>query len=172
MIEHNNYFSRARQSLVDRICTCLNPEYARLKSDFYDYDFLKTALDCHPYPLILVDKDAKIIMINQAQIDQNTRTPNMGSVMYRDYASNHRTNMYQYLLECIKTGKSKEFPDCIYGKKDEKHLKIKIVPLRPVPKGAIITCEDITKTLVYERMIQRLRTFEPMIARQGLDDGI
>jgi len=68
----------------------------------------------------------------------DSRTPNLGDVMYRDYASKHKIDMYGELIKCIKSGKTKKFPEQPYGKKT---LAIIIAPFS---EGAIITSQDIT----------------------------
>jgi len=68
--------------------------------------------------------------------------------MYRDYASRHEIDMYQFLMECITTGKIRKFEELRYGN------KILSVTISPFPQGAIITSQDITeqKTSEHERI--------------------
>jgi len=65
--------------------------------------------------------------------------PNIGDVMYRDYAGKHKIDMYAELMKSIRTGKVREFPEQKYG---DKFLSITIASF---PKGAIITSLDVTE---------------------------
>jgi len=58
--------------------------------------------------------------------------------MYKDYASHHETDMYEELMQCLRTGESRDFSELKYK---ERFLRINISPF---PGGAIITSVDIT----------------------------
>ena len=74
--------------------------------------------------------------------------PNVGDVMYKDYAGKHEIDMRVELMECIKSGKIKAFPELKY---DDKFLSISIAPF---PEGAIITSQDITDRIRSEEQIK------------------
>ena len=102
-----------------------------------------------PVETIVVDSDARIIKFNQAKVDSGDRLPEIGSIMYKDYAASHKLDMHAELLKCIKTGKIKTFDQMAYG---DKFLKISIAPL---PEGAIITSQDITQEIRARGQIER-----------------
>ncbi len=68
--------------------------------------------------------------------------------MYKDYAGKHKIDMYSELINCIKNGKSKKFPELTYG---DKVLSIMIAPFS---KGAIITSIDITEQKKAEKKLR------------------
>jgi len=70
-----------------------------------------------PQNSLVVDREGKIIKTNMKKRKSGSRLPNFGDVMYRDYASKHKTDMYGELMGSIKSGKTKKFPEQPYGKK-------------------------------------------------------
>lgn len=93
----------------------------------------------NPIETIVTDLEGKIVKCNIAKKKSGDRIPNIGDVMYRDYAGKQEIDMYTEMLECIRTGKLKKFPERKYG---DRFLFIKIAPF---PHGAIITSQDITE---------------------------
>ncbi len=89
-----------------------------------------------------MDTEGRITNFNLAKRKSGDRLPAIGDVMYRDYAGRHEIDMYTELLECIRNGKSKEFPEKKYG---DRFLTINI---SPYPHGAVITSQDITERKV------------------------
>jgi len=67
----------------------------------------RALFDHNPVQTIIVDREAKITMYNFAK--EEGRLPNIGDVMYKDYAEKHHINMYEELIECIRSGDQKEF---------------------------------------------------------------
>lgn len=102
----------------------------------------------NPLLTIVVDKQGRVVKSNKAKITSGDRLPNVGDLMYRDYASRHEIDMYTCLMECISTGKTRKFEELRYGN------KILSVTISPFPQGAIITSQDITeqKTSEHERI--------------------
>jgi transcriptional regulator with PAS, ATPase and Fis domain len=98
-----------------------------------------------PVTAIVVDSEGKVIKSNTAKRNSGDRLPNIGDIMYRDYARNHTIDMYGELLQCIKTGQTKSFPEMHYCK------KILSITIAPFPKGAIITSQDITERVQSEQ---------------------
>ncbi len=78
--------------------------------------------------------------------------PNIGDMMYKDYAAKHEIDMHAELMECIRSDKAKNFSELKYG---GKFLDITIAPF---PQGAIITSLDIT---------ERKRAEEALHASEG-----
>ena len=103
----------------------------------------------NPIETIVVDREGKIVKTNLAKRKSGSRLPNIGDVLYKDYAGKHTIDMHSELMECIHSGKTKEFPESQYN---EKYLFIKIAPF---PQGAIVTSIDITeRKLLQEKLIQ------------------
>ncbi|MBC8358463.1 MAG: PAS domain S-box protein [Candidatus Aminicenantes bacterium] len=93
----------------------------------------------NPIQTIAVDNSGKVANFNMVKKTSGDRLPNIGDVMYKDYAGKHEINMHAELKECIKSKKVKRFPEMKY---DGKFLDI---TLAPFPHGAIITTQDITE---------------------------
>jgi len=102
----------------------------------------------NPIETIVVDFEGRVVKINMAKRKAGDRLPNIGDLMYKDYAGKHEIDMHAELIECIKSGKAKRFPELKYG---DKFLNITIAPF---PKGAIITSQDITETKWVEKALR------------------
>ena len=109
----------------------------------------------NPIQIIVVDRGGRVLKVNMAKRKSGDRLPNIGDVMYKDYAAKHEIDMQAELMECIKSDKAKSFPELKYG---DKFLDITIAPF---PQGAIITSLDITKRKKMEEEKDKLlRTIE------------
>jgi hypothetical protein len=108
-----------------------------------------------PFTTIIVDVEGRVIKSNAAKRKSGDRLPNIGDLMYKDYARHHSSDMHGELLACIAAGELKTFPEMAYK---EKVLSITIAPF---PKGAIITTQDITDRVQAEQdrinLIKELR---------------
>jgi hypothetical protein len=93
----------------------------------------------NPIETIVVDLEGKVTAFNLAKRTSGDRLPQIGDVMYRDYGGKHTTDMRRGLMECIRSGQSREYPEQEYG---DRVLSIWIAPF---PDGAIITCQDVTE---------------------------
>ena len=49
----------------------------------------------NPIFTLVVDREGRVVKSNKAKITSGDRLPNIGDIMYRDYASRHEINMYQ-----------------------------------------------------------------------------
>ncbi len=105
----------------------------------------------NPVETIVVDLEGRIVAFNQAVKDERHRLPKIGDVMYRDYASKHKINMYKELMKCIKKGKTKEFPELLYKN------KIFSITISSFPKGAVVISREITEQ---KRAEEKLRDSE------------
>lgn len=109
----------------------------------------------NPIFTVIVDLNGRIIKTNFAKRISGDRIPEIGSIMYKDYASKHEIDMYSQLMEAMVTNKIKNFSELRYGKK---FLSITIAPFS---KGAIITSQDITERKTAEndriRLISELQ---------------
>jgi PAS domain S-box-containing protein len=103
----------------------------------------------NPVRTMVVDRQGKVVKVNTAKRMSGDRLPNIGDVMYKDYARNHEIDMHAELTECLKSGKTKSFPELKYG---DKFLSITIAPF---PQGAIITSQDITERKRAEKALHQ-----------------
>ncbi len=110
----------------------------------------RTLFQNNPIETIIVDHNGRITGFNKAKARSLGRIPEIGDVMYKDYGSRHANNMFEELMDCIRTGVQKEFPEQKYN---QRFLHIR---LSPYSGGAIITSLDITKTKKAEEQIQTL----------------
>lgn len=110
----------------------------------------RALFDNSPVATVVVDHQARIISFNQARDNTGGRTPKPGDVMYRDFAGEHVIDMYAELLDCIRTGVAKEFPQQKYR---EKYLNIRMSPFFA---GAIITSHNVTQLKKSELQIRSL----------------
>jgi hypothetical protein len=108
----------------------------------------------NPVLTVVVDREGRVVKSNKAKINSGDRLPNIGDVMYKDYASHHEVNMYQHLMDCMNNGKSESFHELWYGN------KVLDVTISPFPNGAIITSQDITAQKVAEN--DRLKLIEKL----------
>ena len=91
-----------------------------------------------PMTTVVVDREGKVIKSNKAKQQSGDRLPNIGDVMYRDYANKHTIDMYGEMMACMESGQARTFPQMSY---EGKHLAVTIAPFS---MGAIITTQDIT----------------------------
>ncbi|MFH1903936.1 MAG: ATP-binding protein [bacterium] len=101
-------------------------------------EFNRALFEYNPIETIIVDLEGKIIDFNLAKKVSGDRLPNIGDVMYSNYAAHHEIDMHAELMKCIKAGNGREFHEQKYK---NRFLSITIAPF---PKGAIITSLDIT----------------------------
>ncbi len=105
----------------------------------------------NPIQIIVVDHEGRVVKINMAKRKSGDRVPRIGNVMYKDYAGKHEIDMHSELMKCIRSGRTKMFPELKYG---DKFLNISIASF---PKGAIITSQDITEQKRAEKEKERLQ---------------
>lgn len=98
----------------------------------------------NPFYTVVVDREGKVVKSNFAKRHSKARIPNIGDVMYKDYASHHEIDMYNELMDAIKTDTLKTYKELKYG---ETYLSITIAPFS---QGAIITSLDITEQKTVE----------------------
>lgn len=105
----------------------------------------------NPIQTIVVDREGRVVKTNMAKRKSGDKVPNIGDVMYKDYARRHEIDVYSELMECMRLGETKTFSGLKY---DDKFLNISIASF---PKGAIITCQDITEQKRAEKEKERLQ---------------
>ena len=103
----------------------------------------------NPMETIIVDHQGRVTSSNLAKGRPDKRVPNIGEIMYKDYAGKHDINMYNELMKCMSSGLSREFPKQKYG---ERFLHIRISPFSD---GAMITSMDITDRVVAEETMRK-----------------
>jgi len=99
----------------------------------------------NPMTTVVVDSEGRVVKSNAAKRSSGDRLPNIGDVMYKDYAGRHTIDMFEELITCMKFNRVKQFPEMPYGK------KVLSITLAPFPKGAIITTQDITDRVQAEK---------------------
>ena len=104
----------------------------------------------NPIQTFVVDPEGKVTQFNLAKKKSGDRLPNIGDVMYRDYAGKYETDMNAELMKCIRSGEEKEFPEQKYGN------KVLSITISPFHKGAAITSQDITERKRAEAERERL----------------
>ena len=116
--------------------------------------FSNALFEYNPVETVVVDKQGRIVRYNNSLLENRSRVPEIGSVMYKDYAAKHNLEMYHTLMNCIKNNERKVIPNTIYrkGEESEKHLHVTIAPF---PEGAIITSRDITKQVHAEELLKQ-----------------
>ena len=121
-------------------------EEALRKSD----DCYRALFNYNPIETVIVDREARITGYNLAKKRSGGRLPDINNdVMYKDYAGKHKINMFEELMECIRSGISKEFPDQKYR---DKFLDIMIAPFS---EGAIITSINVTDRMQSEEELRK-----------------
>ncbi|MFC1539094.1 PAS domain S-box protein [Candidatus Latescibacterota bacterium] len=102
----------------------------------------------NPVQTIVVDLEGKIVRSNQAKKISGDRLPDIGDVMYKEYASKHKIDMYKNLMKSIRTNKVMKFPELKYT---DSYLSVTISPFSD---GAIIISEDITERKIAEMTLR------------------
>lgn len=114
-------------------------EYERAYQQLREKEEFNFALfQFSPATTVVVDREGRVVKSNKAKLNSGDRLPNIGDVMYREYADKHSLNMYEEMMSCIRSGHVKTFPQLPY---EEKFLTVTIAPFS---KGAIITSQDVT----------------------------
>jgi len=117
----------------------------RAQDELREKEELNFALfNYNPVLTVVVDTEGRVLKSNRAKLRSGDRLPDIGDVMYRDYAAGHEVDMYGAMMECIRSGVAKTFPDLRYKKK---RLSVTVSPF---PRGAIIVSQDITERVKAE----------------------
>jgi len=98
-----------------------------------------TLFQYNPIQTVIVDREGRVVKSNLAKMQSGDRLPNIGDLMYRDYAGKHTIDMREALMACITSGKPARFSALPYAG------KILDIAIAPFTEGAIITSEEITE---------------------------
>jgi two-component sensor histidine kinase len=122
--------------IISRILERLNQSEQTLKeSEAFNFALFQYS----PIETIVVDHDGRVLRSNIAKRTSGDKLPNIGDLMYVDYARNHTIDMRGQLMDCIQFGETKRFPELQYG---NKFLSITIAAFHG---GAIITSQNLTE---------------------------
>jgi PAS domain S-box-containing protein len=125
------------------------PEQKQTAKILQDNKRLNNALFEHnPAQIIIVDLEGKITAFNPGERNNGDKPPNIGDVMFKDYANRYESDMYGELMESIRTGSLKKLPEQKYGR------KFLSTTISPFQKGAVIITEDITEYKHVKEMIE------------------
>ncbi len=111
-------------------------------------ELYRSLFENSPIETVIVDNEARVTGYNLAREKVGDRLPNIGDIMYKDYASQHDIDMYKELMECIITGVTKEFPEQKYK---DRYLYINMARFEG---GAIITSRDTTHRTLTEKALR------------------
>ncbi|MFA5986097.1 MAG: PAS domain S-box protein [Parcubacteria group bacterium] len=120
------------------------------KQKIFSPDFFEDVFRYTSAQMIIVDREGRIIAVNDAKQRSSDRIAEVGMRMYIDYAANHTVaDMRAELMKYITEGGLKNFPECPYNG------KILNITINAFPWGAVIVSEDITR---FKRCEERYRT--------------
>jgi len=114
-------------------------------------EFNYALFEFNPIETVIVDKNGKILMYNLAVRQNRKKHPQIGAVMYKDFAALHKIDMFAEMSDCIKTGNTKVFTNAIYDKKRNFYITI-----AGFSEGAIITSREITEQILNRKRIEFL----------------
>ncbi|MDD5597314.1 MAG: ATP-binding protein, partial [Victivallaceae bacterium] len=109
----------------------------------------RVLFEYNPIETIVVDREGRISMFNQARMKAGGRLPAIGDLMYLDYAGKHELDMRAELMECIASGTMKTFPELKYG------AQFLTVTISGFSHGAIVTARDITVQKAAENALKK-----------------
>jgi two-component sensor histidine kinase/ABC-type amino acid transport substrate-binding protein len=130
----------------------LEAEKNKTLQELHEREIFNYALfEYNPVETIVVDRNAKVIKVNQAVKTKRSHAPELGNVMYKDFAAKYSIDMHGELLSCIKENKIRYFPEIVYG-----NGKVFTITFSPFLGGAIITSRDITEEKIAESQLKAL----------------
>ena len=115
--------------------------------------FHEALFEYNPCHTIVVDTEGKIITYNKAKRESGDRLPEDGDILFKDYVGRHDGDMYAELMNCISSGRTKQFPSQSYL---DRFFSITISPF---PGGAIVISEDVTEQKKSEIELRKSEEF-------------
>jgi hypothetical protein len=146
--QHKNASDSEINRLRERIAELeeIERKYRRNLKELSEKEAFNFALfQYNPALTVVVDREGKVVKSNIAKKKAGGRLPNIGDVMYKDYASHHQIDMHAELMSAMRTNTIRKFNDLTY---QDQTLSITISPF---PDGAIIISEDVTEKKNAER---------------------
>lgn len=123
--------------------------------------FHSALFEYNPVQTIVVDRECKIVKFNKAKRQSLDKLPEIGMVMYKDYASKHEIDMHKELVNCMANGLTRHFPELSYKS------KILSITISPFPLGAVIISEDITQRKRAEAALHESEEFNYSLLLQS-----
>ncbi|NQT73682.1 MAG: MEDS domain-containing protein [Chloroflexi bacterium] len=155
-------FLREERNLLNDVCERLGRliEYRQVEVKLQEKELFNFALfQLNPLPSVVTDTEGRVVKSNLAKKYLSDRMPDIGDLMYVDYAAKHEIDMRAQLMECINFQITKEFPEQKYGN------KFLSITMYPVPHGAVIMSKDITNQKQLDMATRRRLEVETTIAR-------
>ncbi|MCP4371196.1 MAG: response regulator [Deltaproteobacteria bacterium] len=121
----------------------------------------RTLFEYNPIETITVDHDARVTGYNLVKANSGNKVPEIGDIMYKDYAGKHNISMYNELMECMKSNISKEFPEQKYNG------NVLYIRIAPFSKGAIITALNITKQKQLQTQLEQAKKMDAISTLAG-----
>ncbi len=121
----------------------------------------RTLFEYNPIETITVDHNARVTGYNLVKANSGDKVPKIGDIMYKDYAGKHNIDMYNELMECMKSNISKEFPEQNYNG------IVLYIRIAPFSKGAIITALNITKQKQLQTQLQQAKKMDAISTLAG-----
>jgi two-component system cell cycle sensor histidine kinase/response regulator CckA len=126
-------------------------------------DFNFALFEYNPIETIVVNRDGRVVNFNRAKRLSKGRLPEIGTLMYRDYAGRHSSDMRAELMSAMDSGAVRHFPEQWYG---DHCLSITISPFS---QGAIITSQDITAQKTAQKALKESEEKYRLVVETALD---
>jgi len=95
---------------------------------------LRSAFIAGPYKTMIVNSQGQIVLVNNVKLTSGDRVPEIGSIMYMNYAAKHKgINMYEELRRCRETNEPQQFLSVNYN--NQVYLNIEF---KPLPTGDVL----------------------------------
>ncbi len=105
----------------------------------------------NPIETMVTDRNGRVIRVNSAAKRSGKKLPGIGDVMYKDWPEKPKIDMHAELMECIRLGNIKNFPEVKHGD------QFFFITSAGFPKGAIVTYQDITERKRAEEEKEKLQ---------------